>query len=90
MDLVEIKYQNFKMFLKPKINDTAHEMALNAASLQLFLKSLNQYVANTPEEITEKLCTTFNVNMSDYSENDIDKFHRYIEYFQNVIKTIGV
>ena len=84
MDIVELKYQRFKAFLLPHVRNSAHQMTLNAASLELFLQSLNQYDGKSPQEITTKICDSFDVNLFEYSKDDINRFHRYLEYFQRV------
>lgn len=88
MELVEERYQRFKGFLRPHIKDSAHSMALNAAGLEMFLRSLKQYANDSPQVITDKICQSFNVVLDEYSEKDIATFHRYLAYFSDVARNL--
>ena len=89
MDIVELKFRAFKAFLKPHITDTAHQMALSSAPLEVFLQSLAQYKDMDPENITKKISAAFNVDLSQYDTKDIEKFYRYLSYFIEVAKASG-
>ncbi len=86
MDIVEIKFKGFKDFLLPHIDDVTHKLALQSASVDLFLKSLAQYKGMKPDEITEKICASFNIDCSKYKKADIELFHRYLAYFLEIIE----
>lgn len=88
MELVEERYQRFKGFLRPHINDTAHSMALNAASLSVFLQTLAKYSKDSPVTITSKICNSFNIVLDEYSKEDIETFHRYLAYFSDVARNL--
>ena len=89
MDIVELKFRAFKAFLKPHITDTAHQMALSSAPLEVFLQSLAQYKDMDPVDITKKISAAFNVNLSEYDTRDIEKLYRNLSYFIEVTKAFG-
>lgn len=88
MDQVEQKFQNFTMFLKDNIKDNTQLSLLSNANVNLFLETLKKYNNCTPKEITDKVCARFDIVLSNYSQDVINKFERYIEYFQKVAHII--
>jgi hypothetical protein len=90
MDIVTKKFEGFKDFLIPHIEDTTHRMALHSAPVELFLKSLAQYKGMSPEDITHKICASFNVDCSKYKKQDIERFHRYLAYFLEVVEVAEI
>lgn len=89
MDIVESKYENFIKFLKENIKDSTYLTLLSTATCERFLKILkDQGQKKSPEQITNELCSKFGIDKNIYSPEIIQKFERYITYFQQVCNTI--
>lgn len=88
METVEIKYRNFIKFLQDNIKDNTYVSTILAnAPYELFIKKL-QNERKTPHEITLEICKKCNINIQSYDKEIINKFERYIQYFQEVSKVV--
>jgi len=88
METVEIKYKNFIKFLQTNIKDNTYVTTILAnAPYELFIQKL-QSEKRSPHEITLEICKKCGINLKDYDENIINRFERYIEYFQEVSKVV--
>lgn len=88
MEEVEKKYNNFTSFLKEHIKDGSYLSMLSAISVERFLEKIKEHNHQTPAEITSNLCKRCDLDINNYSKETINKFERYIEYFQKVAKVI--
>jgi hypothetical protein len=87
MDVVEQKYKNFIQFLDNHLNNPTYIVMLSNISCDQFLQRLKGE-KKTPKEITEKICSNFNIDIKQYSSDIKQKFERYLEYFIKVSETI--
>jgi hypothetical protein len=89
MEIVQQRFENFKQFIStiPGI-DSMYIALLNQYSLPLFLQNFKQCENLTVDEIVTNLCTKAHVNIPDVDKGTKDKFKRYIEYFQDIARTV--
>ena len=90
MQLIEEKFNNFKVFLVDIAPDVS-EVGLFAAlvPLDLFLETLHLRAVTNGEsvdELVERICTKVNVTRDSFSPEIIAKFTRYIEYFIEITR----
>jgi hypothetical protein len=84
MEEVKLKYNNFTNFLKEHIKDGSYLALLSTVSVEKFLEKLKEQQNKSPQEITKDLCSKCNLNIQDYPKDVIEKFERYIQYFQKI------
>lgn len=81
MQTVNEKYQNFIAFITSTIKDNTYVQMLSTVPLDKFLAKLKTET-RTPREIMNEICTRCQINKDLYPPEAIEKFVRYIEYFQ--------
>jgi hypothetical protein len=86
MDIVEKKFENFKVFLKTIDNISAiYLQIIEMVSLDQFLTGLKQQYANkTANKLIQKVAKKSGVNLHKINEDTKLKFVRYITYFKQV------
>jgi hypothetical protein len=88
MEIVEQKYNNFVIFIKANIANSTYINMLSSINVETFLKTLKNHENKTPQEVTDLLCGNFGIKKDTYTQDVINKFERYIEYFIKVCKTM--
>lgn len=86
MDSVELRFINFKAFLKliPNISSTYIQI-IDLVSLDQFLGGLKQHYANKPvTELVSEVANKANIDLNTINQETKDKFVRYIQYFKTV------
>jgi len=88
MEQIKERYNNFTTFLKEHIKDGTYLTMLSAVSVERFLEKLKEHQDKSPKQITKELCEKCSLNISDYPKDVIEKFERYICYFQRCAQYI--
>ena len=88
MDAVEIKYNNFIVFIKGlDIPMSPQVLAFLGMPFSLFLNTIKTHSKDkTVAQIVKLITEILEINLKDYQQSDIDKFKRYIKYFLEVSK----
>lgn len=88
---IEQKFNNFKEFMK-SIEDISfkYTMLLDQCDMPTFLHGLTTYKGDTIEQMVSKLCQKADININNVSEEQKNKFKRYIEFFQEVITILKI
>jgi len=84
MEIAQIKYENFINFIKEHMKHHLLLKVLETATFDQFLEKLESLGGKSPHEITVQMCDKCNISISDYSKETVEKFERYIEYFQKI------
>jgi hypothetical protein len=86
MDIIEKKFENFKVFLKTIDNISAtYLQIIEVVSLDQFLTGLKQqYSDKTANELIQEVAKKSGVNLHEINEDTKLKFVRYITYFKQV------
>ena len=87
METVQLKYNNFKSFVNaiaPKDNEFV--LKLNQAPLEQFLIILQPFSGShkSREQALTDLFAMTKLERADYSTEVIDRFCRYMEYFNEI------
>lgn len=91
MDVVNLKYENFKSFCKSILPENEYIKLLQATPLNLFLHTMKEKhdATKTNDQIADQVLEMAKIQKEDIKEEDLVKFKRYIEYFNMIIKTMG-
>jgi hypothetical protein len=85
MDGVKEKYTNFIKFLEYNLQgNTMVVSQLKLATCEQFLSLLKAQGKSSPDELTNQVSNKFSIDLTKYSEEVVQKFKRYIKYFQKV------
>jgi hypothetical protein len=88
MEEVQNKYRNFIDFMKNNLKNTTYVSLLTSVTLEQFLAKLKEQGDIHPNLITKSIASKCGINLGDFDENTLNKFERYIQYFQKVSKTL--
>ncbi len=91
MEVLESKYSNFKAFCKQMQPENEFVKLLQATPLDLFLQTIK--AKSDENKTTEDICAMIfekaNIDKTKLNEADLNKFTRYVTYFNEVIKTLA-
>lgn len=89
MELVEVKFTNFKNFLlEIAPTDNQHLKILISSNLPIFLRTLKNYEKLSNEELYKHIIEVTKLKPEDYKVEVVEKLKRYLEYFRAVAKSI--
>lgn len=89
MELVEQKFRNFKNFLIENVpEDNQHIKLITSSTLGIFLRTLKNYEKLNDDQLFTHIVEFTKLNISDFKEDVIGKFKRYLQYFRKVAESI--
>ena len=93
MESVQIKYDNFKAFLREAAPQGSFWLTILASvPLDTFLRSIHEHLEAEPgltiEQITDKVLLQVGLQKKDFTTAQIEKFSLYCEYFMTVSRCI--
>lgn len=91
MEILNSRYNNFKAFCNQILPDNEFVKMLQSTPLEMFLHTIKTH--NTDNKTVSEICDLIfekaQIDKTTLKQGDLDKFHRYIEYFQQVLKSLA-
>lgn len=90
MEIVSERYKNFQNFCHSMHPDHEFTKLLQQTPLNMFLQTMKQKndESKTVDEIVSLILEKAEIDLKKLKKDEVDKFHRYTQYFSEVIKTI--
>lgn len=89
--IVDEKFKNFKLFMKEIQGiDYTYIMMFEQCDISTFLHGLVSYKGLSVEEMVLKICLKADIKINNVTEEQKDKFKRYINFFQDVITILKI
>lgn len=91
MDVLNNRYANFKAFCTSILPDNEFVKMLQLTPLEMFMDKIkaNHQANKTVDEIVALTFDMAKIDTTKLNEADIQKFHRYVEYFTEVLKSLA-
>lgn len=92
MDIVEKRFENFKLFIREKTpNENEFIKEFVKLPMDFFLNIIKKKSQNgiTKEKCLEEIFNEAKLKKEDYKNEDIDKLILYMEYFHEISKCIS-
>ena len=88
MDQAEIRYTNFKAFIKEALPETHKDhsfiLLLNNIPLSLFLREIKSKANENEKHVLGDLLKKMDLTFYDIDTTKIDKLFQYIAYFKDI------
>lgn len=91
MDVLNNRYANFKTFCNQILPDNEFVKMLQSTPLELFMQTIKQKNNDNKNvtEICDMIFEKAQIDKTAFKQEDLNKFTRYVEYFNEVLKSLG-